>query len=184
MNAKDLEKRVKQLSAKIQDLERRLPQDKLTIAVLSSDLDRVLSAFVIATAAAAMGMKVVMYFTFWAVAVLRDKDKIYDKPQSVIPGARRALGEKLPKGASEIKLPEPNPARINTHDLKALMSEKNIPSLEEMISMAEELGIQIYVAAKALEMLGFKPEEFIGLSFAGVVTFIQEAQSSKVQLII
>ena len=35
----------------------------------------VVAAFVIATGAVAMGMEVVMFFTFWGTSVLRDKKK-------------------------------------------------------------------------------------------------------------
>ena len=37
--------------------------DKVTLVVLSGDMDRVMAALIIATGAAAMGMKVTMFFT-------------------------------------------------------------------------------------------------------------------------
>ena len=40
-------------------------EDRLTIAVLSGDLERALAAFMLATTGASMGMKVSMFFTFW-----------------------------------------------------------------------------------------------------------------------
>lgn len=43
--------------------------------VFSGDLERILVAFVIGTVAAAMGMDVVMLFTFWGTPVLRDNKK-------------------------------------------------------------------------------------------------------------
>jgi len=43
--------------------------------VFSGDLDRILVAFVIDKGAAAMGMDVVMFFTFWGTPVLRDNKK-------------------------------------------------------------------------------------------------------------
>ncbi|TLY15492.1 MAG: hypothetical protein E6K69_06100, partial [Nitrospirae bacterium] len=41
--------------------------DRVTIVVLSGDMDRVMAAFIIATGAAAMGMQVTMFFTFWGL---------------------------------------------------------------------------------------------------------------------
>ena len=38
--------------------------DKVTIVLLSGDLDRAMAAFIIATGAAAMGMQVTVFFTF------------------------------------------------------------------------------------------------------------------------
>jgi len=45
--------------------------DKTTIIVFSSDLDKVLAAFNIATGSAAMNMEVSMFFTFWGLNVVR-----------------------------------------------------------------------------------------------------------------
>jgi peroxiredoxin family protein len=71
--------------------------------------------------------------------------------------------------------------------MKAVMKKKNIASLEEMIALAEELGVRIYVCEMSMDMMGFKREEFIdykGLDFAGVATFLAEAQNAKVQLFV
>ena len=67
------------------------------------------------------------------------------------------------------------------------MKKKNVASLEEMLSLAEELGVQIYVCEMSMDLMGFKREEFIAyehMGFAGVATFLQEAQNSKIQLFI
>src|SRR5207245_11613583 len=52
------------------DLQERKP-DRVTIVVLSGSMDRVMSAFIIATGAASMGMQVTMFFTFWGLNVVR-----------------------------------------------------------------------------------------------------------------
>ncbi|MEK7352168.1 MAG: DsrE/DsrF/DrsH-like family protein, partial [Nitrospirota bacterium] len=41
--------------------------DKVTIVLLSGDMDRAMAAFIIATGAAAMGMQVTVFFTFWGL---------------------------------------------------------------------------------------------------------------------
>src|SRR5438105_11569195 len=45
--------------------------DRVTIVVLSGDMDRVMAAFIIATGAASMGMQVTMFFTFWGLNAIR-----------------------------------------------------------------------------------------------------------------
>src|SRR3989441_11808606 len=50
------------------ELQERKP-DRVTIVVLSGSMDRVMSAFIIATGAASMGMQVTMFFTFWGLNV-------------------------------------------------------------------------------------------------------------------
>src|SRR3972149_2742079 len=45
----------------------------VTIVLFSGELDKALAAFVIATAAASMGMPVSIFFTFWGLNVLKKK---------------------------------------------------------------------------------------------------------------
>ena len=51
-------------SATLAQLQESKPE-KVTIVLLSGDLDRAMAAFIIATGAAAMGMQVTVFFTFW-----------------------------------------------------------------------------------------------------------------------
>ena len=47
--------------------------DRVTIVLLSGDLDKAMAAFIIATGAAAMGMQVTVFFTFWGLNTIRKK---------------------------------------------------------------------------------------------------------------
>ena len=97
------------------------------------------------------------------------------------------FGTMLPKGSEQVKLSKMNMGGMGTAMMKSLMKKKNVASLPEMISLAEELGVKIYVCEMSMDLMGFKREEMIdyeGLEFAGVATFLEEAQDSKVQLFI
>jgi hypothetical protein len=57
----ELEKRIAQLEeAPAQSIE-----DRVAMVVFSGDMDKAIASFIIATGAAAMGMQVSMFFTFW-----------------------------------------------------------------------------------------------------------------------
>jgi len=47
-------------------------KDKLTLAVLSGDLDKVMASFIIASGAAATGMEVIMFFIFWGLKAIQN----------------------------------------------------------------------------------------------------------------
>ena len=49
------------------------PKKKVSLIVFSGDLDKLFAAFTIATGAAASGMEVVMFYTFWGTAALREE---------------------------------------------------------------------------------------------------------------
>ena len=151
--------------------------------VFSGDLDKVLSSFIIATGAVAMGMEVVMFFTFWGTTVLRNAKKNVGGKDMM----GKMFGAMLPKGSGAVKLSKMNMGGMGTAMMKSLMTKKNVASLDEMIALAEELEVKVYVCEMTMDLMGFKREEFIDykdLGFAGVATFLQEAQNSKVQLFI
>jgi len=72
------------------------------------------------TGAVAMGMDVVMFFTFWGTPVLRDKGKkVYGKD---IMG--KMFGTMLPKGPDGLKLSKMNMGGMGTAMMKSLMKKK------------------------------------------------------------
>ncbi len=158
-------------------------EERVSIIVFSGDLDKVLAAFVIATGAVAMGMEAVMFFTFWGTPVLRD-------PRKKVGGKDfmgKMFGFMLPKGRNAIKLSKMNMAGMGTSMMKSLMKKKNVASLDQMLEMAAELGVKIYICEMSMSLMGFKREEFIdypNLEYVGVATFLEQAKNSKVQLFI
>jgi peroxiredoxin family protein len=158
-------------------------QSKLSMVVFSGDLDKLLAAFIIATGSVAMGMEAVMFFTFWATPAMRDKKKKA--------GGKDLFGKMfsfmLPKGPSKVTLSKMNMGGMGTAMMKSLMKKKNVQSLDEMIKLAAELGVKIYVCEMSMDLMGFKKEEMIdypGIEFVGVAKFLAEAGNSKIQLFI
>jgi len=183
MDMQNLETQFEELKAQVDALSKKTVDNKLSMVVFSGDLDKVLAAFVIATGAVAMGLDVVMFFTFWGTPVLRDKQKKVGGKDMM----GKMFGAMLPSGTGDVKLSNMNMGGMGTAMMKSLMKKKNVASLEEMLSLAEELGVRIYVCEMSMDLMGFQRDEFIdyeGLDFAGVATFLQEAANSKVQLFI
>ncbi len=158
-------------------------KNKLAMIVFSGDLDKLLAAFVIATGAVAMGNEVVMFFTFWGTAALRDKKK-RARGKDIF---GKMFGFMLPRGTSQVKLSKMHMGGMGTGMMKYLMKKKNILSLEEMIALSAELGVKIYACDMSMGLMGMKPEELIdypGLDYVGVAKFLEEAGDSKMQLFI
>jgi len=178
-----MQEKFQEFQAQIDALKKTTPDNKLSMIVFSGDLDKVLASFVIATGAVAMGMDVVMFFTFWGTPVLRDQNKSVGGKDIM----GKMFGAMLPKGTGAVKLSNMNMAGMGTAMMKSLMRKKNVASLEQMLAMAEELGVRIYICEMSMDLMGFKREEMIEykhLGFAGVATFLEEAQNSKIQLFI
>ena len=81
----ELQKQIDELKAQMGAMDARIANNKLSMIVFSGDLDKALAAFIIGTGAVAMGMEVVMFFTFWGTPMLRAKDKAL---QVKIPSAK------------------------------------------------------------------------------------------------
>jgi peroxiredoxin family protein len=183
MDMQNVENQLQELKSRLDAVDKKTAENRLAMIVFSGDMDKVLASFVIATGAVAMGMDVVMFFTFWGTPVLRDKKKKVGGKDIM----GKMFGAMLPKGTGAVKLSKMNMGGMGTTMMKSLMKKKNVASLEEMIALAEELGVRIYVCEMSMDLMGFTRDEFIdyeGLGFAGVATYLQEAQNSKVQLFI
>jgi len=159
------------------------PENRLVLICFSGDLDKALAAFVIATGAAAMGMDVVMFFTFWGTPLLRDKKKKVGGKDLM----GKMFGAMLPKGVSKVKLSKMNMGGMGTVMMKSLMKKKNVASLEDMLELAGEMEVRIFICEMSMDLMGFKREEMIeypNLTFCGVAKMLEEAQNSKVQFFI
>jgi peroxiredoxin family protein len=158
-------------------------KNKISMVVFSGDLDKLLAAFIIATGSAAMGLEVVMFFTFWGTPALRDPKK-KGKGKNLF---GRMFGFMLPKGARKVTLSKLNMGGTGTAMMRYLMKKKNVASLPEMINLAIEMEVKMYICDMSMDLMGFKQEEMIdypGRQFVGVAKFLEEAGDSKIQLFI
>ncbi len=179
----DFTAQLEELKSRVESLEQNGQENKLSMVVFSGDLDRALASFIIGTGAAAMGMEVMMFFTFWATPLLRDSKKGASGKDMM----GTMFGAMLPKGAEEAKLSKMNFGGMGTKMMQGLMAKKNVASLPQMMDLAAELGIKVCICDLSMGLMGFKREEMIeypDLMYCGVATFLEQAMGSKVQLFI
>jgi peroxiredoxin family protein len=171
-----LEQRVAELEASpSQDIE-----DQLAMVVFSGDLDKAIAAFIIATGAAAMGMEVSMFFTFWGLGVVK-KQKLYNGKNLL----EKGFTAMLPGGTKELPLSQMNYFGTGASIIRKLMRDHEISSLEEFVEMSQEFGVKMTVCDMSRELLGVKDEELVdGLEFGGVAAFMGDASRAKVTLFI
>lgn len=183
LSLEHLSEQIEDIKGQLQSISNAAPENKLSLIVFSGDLDKVLASFVIATGAVAMGMDVVMFFTFWGTTVLRDKGKAVGGKDFM----GKMFGSMLPKGTGDVKLSKMNMGGMGTTMMKSLMKKKNVASLEQLLELAAELGVRIFICEMSMDLMGFKREEMIdypNLTYCGVAKFLEEAVGSKVQLFI
>lgn len=157
-----------------------LPQGK-TLIVFSGDLDKVLASFIIANGAAAMGRPVTMFFTFWGLNALRKTENVKVK-KPLIDGM---FGKMMPRGTSKLKLSRMNMGGMGTAMMKKVMKDKNVDSLEELMQHALKSGIRLVACTMSMDIMGITREELIdGVEFAGVASYLGDAEESNVNLFV
>ena len=158
-----------------------LQPDGKTIIVFSGDLDRVLAGFIIANGAAAMGRPVTMFFTFWGLTALRKPEKVKVKKGFM----EKMFGAMLPRGTGKLGLSRMNMGGMGTAMMKKIMHDKNVDSLEDLIKKALANGVKLIACTMSMDIMGIKPEELIdGVEFAGVGSYLGDAEESNVNLFI
>ncbi len=157
------------------------PAQGKTIIVFSGDLDRVLASFIIANGAAAMGRPVTMFFTFWGLNVLRKTRTGKIKK----PFMDKMFASMMPKGSAKLKLSKLNMAGMGTAMMKKVMNDKNVDSLETLIRHALDNGVKLIACTMSMDIMGITKEELIdGVEFAGVASYLGDAEESNVNLFI
>ncbi|MDP4087822.1 MAG: DsrE/DsrF/DrsH-like family protein [Bacillota bacterium] len=156
-------------------------KDNKTMVIFSGDLDKAIASFIIANGAASMGKKVTMFFTFWGLNIIRKPKKIKLKKGLL----EKMFGFFMPRGSKKLKLSKMNMLGIGGKLIRFVMKSKNIYSLEQLIKIAIENGVELIACQMSMEVMGIKKEELIeGVKIAGVGYYIGETEDSNLNLFI
>ena len=156
--------------------------DKVTIVLLSGEMDKAMAAFIIATGAAAMGMQVTMFFTFWGLNVIR-KPGASSTAKDFL---RKAFGILNKGGADTLPLSKFNFGGMGTTMMKKVMKDNRMPGVPELIETALDLDVKLIACTTTLGLLGISKETLIdGIDqLAGVSTYLVEAKDGAINLFI
>src|SRR6266545_3186389 len=110
-------------------IRERLPDDRVTLVVFSGELDRQLASLVIATGAAAMGMEVSIFYTFWGLSALKKATRLDGKTLKEKLFALMTPGELATMPVSNL-----NFGGMGRAMLKAMMRDKEVTSVEELFA--------------------------------------------------
>jgi len=156
-------------------------QDDKTFVVFSGDLDKTIAAFIMANGAAALGRNVTMFFTFWGLNILRKPKKVKAAKNFI----EKCFGFMLPRGTYKLGLSRMNFLGAGPKMIRAIMKQKGISSLEELIEDAKNHGVRIVACQMSMDIMGIRQEELIdGVELGGVATFIGSAEKSDMSLFI
>jgi len=160
-------------------MSNEITKDKVSLVVMSGDMDKVMGAFIIANGAAAFDMQVTMFFTFWGLKAIQ-KGNFTGKG---VMG--RMLGLVNRGGINRL-----NPSKLRFGGMgrwmfKIMMKKHKVTTLPEMLRQAQEQGVELIACEMSMNVMEIAKKDLIdGVKIGGVATFIAEASESKIQLFI
>lgn len=180
VDVKSLMDRIEALEERLEEVESRIPSNRITIIVFSGELDRVLASLVIGTGALAMGIEVSYFFTFWGITTLKDNKTLGGK----------TLFEKMmtlmtPAGTKGMGVSRMNYFGVGAQMLRSMMKENNVESVESLFQMAKDMGATLYSCTMSQDVMGIESDELMdGTVDAGAVAMLSDAFDSKFTLFI
>ncbi|HEX9628162.1 MAG TPA: DsrE/DsrF/DrsH-like family protein [Acidiferrobacterales bacterium] len=151
----DLAARVRALESALESIEARVPENKVSIILLSGDFDKAMAAFMMANGAVAMGMEVSMFFTFWGCSAIKKGRKLKGKKLT-----HKMINLMLP-GSSKDLAPSQMAFGGLGRKFFNYMMQGRMSSLEEQIEIARESGVHFQVCAPSLGLMGFDADEWV-----------------------
>ena len=161
--------------APAQDIE-----DRLAMVVFSGDLDKAIAAFIIASGAAALGLKVSMFFTFWGINIIK-KDRQYGDKNTL----EKGFTAMMPGNSKDLPISQMNYFGVGAKLIRKVMIDNGVSSLEELIEVAQEMDVRLVSCSMSQELLAINQDELIGgVEQGDVATFLGDASRAKATLFI
>jgi peroxiredoxin family protein len=165
------------MQAVMEKPKEHLKRNKLVIICSKGSLDMAYPPLMLATTAAAMGMQVDLYFTFWGMNMIMKKTIDSLK----IP----------PVGNPALPMPNilgmlPGMSSMVTSMMKKNMQKIKMPSIKEMIATAKEGGVKFHACSPSMNMMGIKKEDLIPEvdDIIGAATYLELASEDAITLFI
>jgi len=155
----------------------QLKRNKLVIVCSKGSLDMAYPPLMLATTAAAMGMEVHLYFTFWGMNMITKKtiDSL-----KISPVGNPALP--MPNILGMI----PGMSSMVTSMMQKKMTKMKMPSIREMIATAKEGGVKFHACSPSMNMMGLKREDLIPEvdDIIGATTYLDLASEDAITLFV
>lgn len=150
---------------------------KLSLISFSGDFDKLTAVFTLATGAAAVGYEVNIFFTFWGLDAIKEKQGRSPVGKGFLP---KVFGLMM-GGLKSAPVSRLNFGGISPHIFRHMMRKNNVATLEELVEAAKVLGINLYACEMAMHILGIQKADLIPevKEVLGVATFLKLADGGQ-----
>ena len=155
----------------------------MTLIVTKGTLDWAYPPFILATTAAAMGVNVSMFFTFYGLALLKKDLNLQISP----------LGKpdmEMPMMGMHMKMPNivaaiPGVNAMATTMMKNLIAKKGVASIEDLREAAVDAEVEMIGCQMTLDLFEMDHKDMIdGVKLGGAAVYMENALKSDINLYI
>jgi peroxiredoxin family protein len=155
----------------------------MSMIVTKGSLDWAYPPFILATTAAAMGLDVTMFFTFYGLTLLKKK-----LDMSVTTLGNPAMA--MPMFGMHMAMPNlmsviPGVDAAATAMMKNLIKKKGVASIEELRAIALESDVKMIACQMTMDLFEYTLNDMIeGPVLGGAATYIENATKCDINLFI
>ncbi len=156
-------------------------EEKMTIIAFSGDLDKLWPVTILASTAAANGMDVTVFATFWGLfPLVKDGEKIgHDSMTKMMSGMNAP-------GFTKAKLSKMNMGGAGSSMMRKVAAKSNLLPPEDLFEMCLDMGVNVWPCQMTMDLLGIRADQMRpGLGQpAGAATALARMAKSEINLFI
>ena len=153
---------------------------RAAIIASKGTLDWAYPPLILANAAAAAGMQVSMFFTFYGLNIIH---RDFEKKLKVDPVGNPAMP--MPVPMPDVVTGMPGMVTMASKMMRSRFAKNNVATIRTLLDSARELEVRLIACQMTVDVFDYAPEEFIeGIEFGGAAAFMSEARRSEVNLFI
>lgn len=155
---------------------------RMNLLMFSGEYDKAMAGLILANTAKELDVDVTMFFAFWGLFLVRDPDKLSLEDKSLY---ERMFALLTPRGPEQLPMSRMNFAGFGKHMLEEMLEADEAPRLIHFLKGARKKDIKFYACKLSVEVMGFKPEEFLPeVEIVDAKTYLNDALDSDMQLFI
>jgi peroxiredoxin family protein len=130
---------------------------QLVVVAWSDDLDKIWPTLILATTAAASGMRTTIFFTFWGLfSIVKNDVRITGENWM-----QRMLALMNRGGTRHLRLSKMNFLGAGPAMMNKLAKDHNVASPQELLDIARELGVRLVPCQMTMDLMGLKREDLV-----------------------
>jgi len=150
------------------------------IVASKGTLDMAYPPLILANAAAAIGMDVAVFFTFYGLNIVH---KDFARKLKVDPVGNPAMP--MPVALPDVVTAMPGMVGVASRMMRSRFARHNVATIGDLLDSARDVGVRLIACQMTVDVFGYAQGDFVdGVEFGGAAAFMAEARSSHLTLFI